>query len=70
MNTKSLPSPEMLNKLLRYDAETGKLFWKERHPSFFEGCEIKSKRWNNRFSGKEALTAIETYGYKHGHILL
>lgn len=59
----------MLNKLLRYDATTGKLFWKWRHPSVFDGCEIKTKSWNNRFAGKEALTALEAYGYKHGHIL-
>lgn len=30
MSTKPIPSPELLRKLLRYDHETGKLFWRER----------------------------------------
>lgn len=68
MTDKSLPSPEILNKLLRYDAETGRLFWKWRDASFFDGDKIKAKSWNNRFSGKEALTALEVYGYRHGHV--
>ena len=30
MSTKELPSPELLRQLLRYDPDTGKLYWKER----------------------------------------
>jgi len=44
--TKELPSPEVLRKLLRYEPETGKLFWRKR--------AIDTKGWNNRYAYKEA----------------
>ena len=36
MAVKALPSPEVLRQLLRYEPETGKLFWKERSALFFK----------------------------------
>lgn len=70
---KPLPSPEMLRKLLRYDPETGKLFWRERFPESFSdgghGGKIAACRaWNTRYSGKEALGYIQSNGYKAGGI--
>lgn len=50
--------PKELNKLLRYDAETGKLFWLPR----------ENKQWTGRYAGKEALTALRGDGYKCGNI--
>lgn len=69
MTKKILPTPEQLRELLRYDPETGKLFWKERngvnHPS---GCR-DVKRWNSRHAGKEALTASNAGGYRYGNVM-
>ena len=73
MAKRQLPSPEDLRQLLRYEPETGKLFWKEREPRFCvtsdpRGPEWVAKRWNKRLSGKEALTA-KNNGYRVGPIL-
>lgn len=44
---------DLIEELLKYDSESGKLLWKARPLSYF-----KSKRachsWNGRYSGKEA----------------
>lgn len=56
-----------VDALLKYDPETGKLYWKER-----EGITKRQKqeanRFNSRYAGKEALTA-NCQGYKAGTIL-
>lgn len=67
MAKKSLPSPELLRKLLDYDPETGVLTWKERPRDFFES-DRNWRWWNTRFSGASALSAIEGGGYKSGRI--
>ena len=70
--TKSLPSPELLSKILRYDPETGNLFWRTRTPDMFsEGKQtaISSCRaWNAKLDGKEAFTAQDAGGYRVGRI--
>lgn len=72
MASKALPPPEVLRQLIRYEPETGKLFWLARDEKWF-GNSAYSKRsataWNARFSGKEAFTAPDSNGYLHGHIL-
>ena len=69
MAKRELPSPEVLRQLLRYEPETGKLFWKERGPEWFEGGKICSCRgWNTRFAMTEAFTAL-TAGYRSGAVL-
>lgn len=65
MTKRSLPTPEELRQLLRYEPETGKLYWKERPPEMFPS-ERAGKSWNTRFAGKEAFTAIGTHGYRCG----
>lgn len=71
--TKELPPPGLLRKLLRYEPETGKLFWRERTPDMFRserrGPEHSCKIWNTRFSNKEAFTSIDAHGYNQGKIL-
>lgn len=75
MAKKPLPTPGQLRQLLRYEAETGKLFWLPRHPSFFVGGsgsytpERTAKTWNKRYAGTEALSAISSEGYKNGTLL-
>lgn len=72
MAAKALPSQAVLNQLLRYDPETGKLFWKERGLECFNaGTEARARSlcslWNARYSGREAFTCEED-GYRTGSI--
>ena len=67
MSKTELPSPELLRKLLRYEPETGDLFWEKRAISFFL-TDKAAKTWNSRFAHKPALVAIDTHGYRRGEI--
>ena len=73
MAKKPLPSPETLRQLLRYEPETGKLFWKERGPEWFgsgtRGADWMMRSWNSKHVGKEAFTSISVGGYKNGAFL-
>lgn len=60
MAKRPLPSPEVLRQLLRYDPETGKLFWRQRDDA--------PRKWNVRFTGREAFTSVTTYGYRQGTV--
>lgn len=72
MTREPLPSPELLRKLLRYEPETGLLFWRERGVEFFKAGYRSAKgnmnQWNSAWAGKEAFTAVNAGGYKHGRI--
>lgn len=57
-----------VDALLKYDPETGKLFWKER-PVEMCPSEAEAKRWNTVFAGKEALASLNQEGYLKGAIL-
>ncbi|MBU0368027.1 hypothetical protein, partial [Acinetobacter baumannii] len=73
MAKKPIPTPEELRQLLRYEPETGKLFWLPREPWRFEvRCTSAASvctRWNARYAGREAFTSISAQGYKQGGIL-
>lgn len=62
----SLPSPEILRQLLRYEPDTGKLYWRERPRELFSS-EQSPRKWNTRYAGTEAFTT-EANGYKEGRI--
>ena len=68
-----LPSVEMLNAMLRYEPETGFLFWKERDVSTFvdggHSADHNCKKWNSRFKGKRAFTAKKGDGYLHSNLM-
>lgn len=66
--TPELPSPEILRKLLRYEPETGKLFWRERERSMF-ACDRSHRTWNTRYANQQAFTTINQTGYKTSTIL-
>ncbi len=72
MASKALPSPEVLRQLLRYEPDTGKLFWLPRGPEMFkDGYRTASgncTNWNARYSGSEAFTALDRNGYRHGTV--
>jgi hypothetical protein len=57
----------LLRSLLRYDAETGKMIWREREPSMFDSAK-RAEFWNMRYAGKEAMSYIHN-GYRSGTIL-
>jgi hypothetical protein len=68
--TKELPSPELLRKLLRYDPDTGKLFWRERTPDMFPEGKRQNQAhsaWTTKYCGQQALTA-KAKGYLVGDI--
>lgn len=70
MAKKDLPTPEMLRNLLRYEPETGKLFWRERPVEMFnEGHRQKNacSIWNSKYSDKEAFTS-NSKGYLVGAV--
>lgn len=73
MASKPLPSQEVLRQLLRYEPETGKLFWLPRTAEQMvstdpRGPEWAANRWNSHYAGKEAFTATDPAGYRHGKI--
>jgi len=61
MSTHDLPSIETLRKLLRYEPETGELFWRPRDVSLFK-TEHDCKAWNTRYADKPA-GGIDGQGY-------
>lgn len=70
MAKRPLPDQALLLKLLRYEPETGKLFWRPRPLSLFElatRSEQSWKTWNSRYAGKEAFTAHRG-GYRCGAV--
>lgn len=71
MVRKNVLPPEVLPMLLRYDPETGKLFWRERGPEWFSdgaySAERRAAAFNAKNAGKEAFTAVSR-GYKVGRI--
>ena len=68
----SLVRPEELHRLLRYEPETGKLYWLPRPVEFFDQSETRSAshvcaNWNSQNAGAEAFTALHSQGRTLGH---
>ncbi|WP_049732864.1 HNH endonuclease signature motif containing protein [Rhizobium ecuadorense] len=62
-----------ISKLLKYEPETGKLFWLPRPVEMFSdaclgGSTTNAKRWNNQFANKEAFLTVDGKGYLCGNI--
>lgn len=57
-----LPSVARLREVLRYEPETGKLFWRERPESAFTAPRY-ARSWNSKHAGKEAGKA-DVRGYR------
>lgn len=65
-------SPPQLRELLRYEPETGKLFWLPRTPESFGSPFYTARRcaaWNAIYAGEEALNRNHNQGYRAGAIL-
>ncbi len=56
-----------LKKLLRYNPDTGELFWQPRPVEMFVS-DHHGRTWNTRFSGKPALTYKMASGYLAGAV--
>jgi hypothetical protein len=65
--------PALLKRLVRYDGQSGKLFWLARSEEFFSCQEIQKKRaistWNARYADRE-ITSLDGVGYITVHINL
>lgn len=73
MAKKPLPTPEQLRQLLRYEPETGKLFWREQTTDayFQDGGKTAQHAmniWNAKYAGKEAFTSTAKSGHKRGRV--
>lgn len=68
MADKIVPTPEQLRQLLRYEPETGKLFWRPRPVEMFKNKQAYGM-WNTRYAGEEAFTTINNLGYRKGTLL-
>lgn len=68
---KKLPSPQQVRKLLRYEPNTGKLFWRVRTPDMFSNsyraADGNCRNWNSKHAGKEAFTSVSN-GYLVGSV--
>ncbi len=69
---RALPSPELLRQLLRYEPETGDMFWRPRTPDMFQSsarsADWQCKAWNAKRADTPALSHINDSGYKRGNI--
>lgn len=66
MMTRDIPV-DHLRSLLRYEPETGKLFWMERQGvNLSRFAEMNQKRFNADFAGKECFRVLSIDGYLHG----
>lgn len=68
MADSTILTAEAARNLLRYDQDTGDLFWKERTQDQFDSSRPGiSKWWNGRYAGNLAFTA-KTCGYRSGKL--
>ena len=68
----TIPDTDLLNNILRYEPETGKLFWKRRDADTFQNGKRSAvtlaKMWNKKYAGKEAFTSNHGAGHRQGII--
>jgi len=71
MANQPLPSPVLVRQLLRYEPDTGRLFWLERMPETVASDRASTRvricrNWNARFQGQEAFATVSLRGYYVG----
>lgn len=64
---RTLPPAEKLREYLRYEPETGHLFWRVRAASHFASVRICNS-WNTRYAEKRAFTSVTDSGHLEGNI--
>lgn len=65
MANRSDITPELCRQLLRYEPETGKLFWLPRPLALFSDTR-SFRTWNSRFADAEAFINQAANGYRQG----
>lgn len=72
MGAKIIPTPKQLREVLRYEQETGRLFWKARDDGMFDGKSYPASRlaktWNSKYAERPAFTASKEGGYLVGRV--
>jgi len=58
---------DMIPDLVRYEPDTGRLFWKPRDVAMFPIRRV-ALAFNSTHAGREAFTATDSRGYKSGRI--
>lgn len=64
---------ELIPQVLRYDPETGEMYWRHRPASLFSqqgkrSAEWAAANWNSRHAGQRAFTAVGSHGYRNGRL--
>lgn len=67
MAYRSLPEISYLRQIIRYEPDTGNLYWLYR-PSHMFKCKQAYGAWNTKYCGKMALATLNSKGYFHGTI--
>lgn len=58
-------TPKIVAELLRYNPQTGELFWRERDRKWFVS-DKGHKTWNGKWANKQAFTTTDRLGYRQG----
>lgn len=70
--TKELPSPQTLRKLLRYEPETGRLYWRERDKEAFTSTSTDGYRcgaiWRRTLLAHRVIWAMQHDAWPEGEI--
>jgi hypothetical protein len=71
--TKNPPiAPCEMRRWLRYEPETGRMFWRQVTPEMFADGRKRAERtariWNTKYAGKEALTSTTPSGHLRGRV--
>lgn len=56
-------TPKILQELVRYEPETGKMFWKERDAKYFN-TPTTAFLWNAKNAGQEIAANAPAFGYR------
>lgn len=63
----------LIPQVLRYEPDTGELYWKHRPAGMFTSTDKRSAdwaaaNWNSKHAGKPAFTAVGAHGYRCGRL--
>lgn len=67
MAESTLPCPTVMRLLVRYEPETGHIFWRKR-PAWTFATTRSFRAWNTKFAGTEAINA-DRDGYRIGRVM-
>jgi hypothetical protein len=76
MKVRKLPSKAFLDQVLKYDPDTGEIYWRVRPVTLFtlgtskdrpRSAEHACNQWNSRWAGKSA-ACLKSDGYRYMHL--